>query len=360
VKGPTDEEFEAFTKECDSVIIPRELAKHGCMKSEIGLAYEKKHDRIVFMGKKRYVARYAHFGRDSATGGWNVATAESKPEVKGLEYKRGDASRLTTTLQTEIVDLLVGGLHAARGEVPTEDVSRYHEAVSRMRAHVLEDNLPLEEIVISKGLSKDLDDYAVKEGREDLAHVKIGKELRERGEDVREGTRVEFVVTDASVSPMKVIPAADYQQGTEIDRHYVWEKVWEPTERVLKAAFPDEDWGAWGKTRPAKGRGGALAGQLAVGQPPPPLPGAPPPASGPLSAQRPPPAEFVILVDQGRVPRGLAPVHAILKRHPGKRPAVLRLRLEDGKEALLGTMFRVSGSEALAQELRPYRQHGKA
>ena len=43
-------------------------------------------------------------------------------------------------------------------------------------------------------------------------------------QDVPAGTRIEFVVCDASRSPLQAIPAADYD-GTNADRYYLWEKL---------------------------------------------------------------------------------------------------------------------------------------
>ena len=124
---------------------------------------------------------------------------------------------------------------------------------------MLDEPLSIDEIRQTKAISKPLDEYKNKQKKDgslsaDLAHVHIAKMLKARGADVSEGTRVEYIVTDASVSPMKVLPADDYT-GCEVDRFYVWEtQVFPPTMRVLEAAFPDEPWKDWHKVRPPKER----------------------------------------------------------------------------------------------------------
>jgi hypothetical protein len=104
------------------------------------------------------------------------------------------------------------------------------------------------------------------------AHVRVGNILKERGREVREGTRIEYVVTDGSTSPMTVIPAEDYT-GAEADRFYLWENlVYPPTRALLEVAFPpadergipdpEHDWSRWAKVRPKRDRR-VLEGQLA-------------------------------------------------------------------------------------------------
>lgn len=262
VQGATRDGFDSFVKWCNAELYPELLKKQGCRENTIKLAYEKEFARIVFASAKRYAGSYRHYkGKE--------ATANSKPEVKGLEYKRGDAAKLARTLQACVIDLLVGGLGLTKdGPVPTDDLERYHALLSKVRDYVLhKDRLPLDEVKLSKALSKPLREYAPKvstHGKEsESAHITVAKILLERGQEVAEKTRIEFVVIDGSVSPMKVIPADDY--AGEVDRHYIWERlVYPPTQRLLANAFPDHDWDAWAHTRPPKprGRNKPLPGQL--------------------------------------------------------------------------------------------------
>lgn len=246
------EEFETFTEWCNRELYPRILKEVGCVENHIKLAYEKQFERIAFVSAKRYIGSYVHYKG-------KAATADSKPEIKGLEFKRGDALVLARKMQEHIIDLICGGLKIATVPVPTMDIQHYHAVITKARSHILDDALPLAEIKLAKSLSKPLKEYAIKlktngEEAAQPPHVIIAKILQKRGEDVREGTRVEYIVTDGSVSPMKAIPASDYT-GAEADRFYIWENlVYPPTQRLLEAAFPEDDWTVWLKVRPKKER----------------------------------------------------------------------------------------------------------
>lgn len=162
------------------------------------------------------------------------AKADSEPEIKGLEYKRGDTPKLARTLQKRIIDMIC--------KEAFEDAEIFIALIKKSRDWVM--NTPLDKrlVQLSKSISKPLDEYVNKEKNdgskaEDLTHVKIAKLLKERGQDITQGSRVFYVVTDASCSPMKAIPADDYQG--ECDKYYLWEKlIYPPSMRLLCAAFP--------------------------------------------------------------------------------------------------------------------------
>jgi DNA polymerase elongation subunit (family B) len=185
---------------------------------------------------------YAHYKGKEAVG-------TSKPEIKGLEYKRGDVTVLARRLQHEAILKLVQGI---------DDPLAYVEMVERARDHILTGDLPITEIQASKSISRPIKEYVVKkktngEDSAQPAHVRVAKILVERGEDVTPGTRINFYVTDATASPQALAPASDYKQ--DVDRHYVWEdQAWPPTKRLLEAGLPDYDWKAYDKTRPKKQR----------------------------------------------------------------------------------------------------------
>jgi DNA polymerase elongation subunit (family B) len=85
--GPSIDEFQAFVAWANKDLFPRLMAEIGCAKSTIKLNFEKTHELIVFTAGKRYIARYAQ-----ADG--KPATEESKPEIKGLEWRRGAIVRI--------------------------------------------------------------------------------------------------------------------------------------------------------------------------------------------------------------------------------------------------------------------------
>lgn len=242
-------EFGAFVDWCNAELYPRLLAELGCAENKIKLAYEKAFERIVFASAKKYAARFAHYKG-------KAAQADSKPEIKGLEYKRGDALLIARRLQAEVIDLLCGGLRVSAVPGPTEEVSEYEGAVLRARAHILDDDLPLAEVALHKAIQKPLKEYAkrTKKDGTDAAqppHVVVAHVLKGRGREVAEGVRISYVVADELTK--KYIPAEDY--AGECDRHYIWQSlVYPPTMRLLQAAFPAHDWGQWAHTRPPRPR----------------------------------------------------------------------------------------------------------
>jgi DNA polymerase I len=266
IVGCSDAEFRAFVAECNSVLYPRLLKEQNCKENRIKLGYEKKFERVILVTKKRYAGRYSHYDGTSAD-------EDSEPEVKGLEYKRGDTAKLARGMQAEVIDLLVGGGILRKRVAECEEREEvFVELVKRWRDRILNGELELKDFVLSKSLSKELDEYAVKKKKDgtDQAgspHVAIARLLEKRGLDVGEGTKIEYVVTDASESPMKAIPASDF--AGEKDRHYLWETLAYPaTQRVLEVVFPAGPWRQFEKSRPPKLRGisgrAQRAGQLGL------------------------------------------------------------------------------------------------
>jgi DNA polymerase elongation subunit (family B) len=245
---------------------PALLAGQGCKANIVKLAYEKEYDRVVFCGAKNFIGRFVHYKG-------KLADPNSRPEIKGIAYKRGDQTRLTMVMQAEAIGLLMGGMRElececghryalnssakqcpgcararssiARVDSPTEDLPAYEEMAARWRERLLEGELPIEDVQTVKGLSKPLAAYAVKistKGKQSSQppHVRVGKILAARGEDVGEGTKVAYFVVDADATPQAVAPACDYD-GT-CDRRYLWGRVWTPTRQLLESAFPLHDW----------------------------------------------------------------------------------------------------------------------
>lgn len=279
VVGCTEEEFSSFVKELNSAFYPEIVARTGT-KNLNKIAYEKQFDVLVFTGKKRYAGLFAHYKGTRATH-------ESKPEVKGLEYKRGDTLAAARRLQLTFVNILLGRHGSPDGMIaavePCADPQVFEALLQKQLDSVLNDALSVGEVKVSKSLGKALSEYEVRIKNDGTphaqpAHLQVAAILLERGEiasvkkyrsekvegqdrpkrvafeDAPAGTRVEFVVTDAASTPTKVIPAGDY--AGEFDRYYLWESlVWPPLERLLEAAMPDHDWTRWQKVRPKKVRG---------------------------------------------------------------------------------------------------------
>lgn len=244
VAGVDRETFGRFVGWCNSHLYPRILVKMGCPpeRNRVKIAYEKAFSRVVFASKKRYAAKFLHYkGAD--------ATADSKLEIKGLEFKRGDTARLTRELQAEVVELVI--------KDGVDDIEAIAEVLNRWKRRILEGELGRDDVFLSKRLSKPLRSYVQRttvRGNKvaQPTHVQVAHELAKRGRDVGEGVKIEYVVVDGSESPIKAIPAEDFKG--DFDRFYLWENLIYPaTQRFLHAAFPTAGgWRAWERVRPAK------------------------------------------------------------------------------------------------------------
>lgn len=292
VVGCTVERFRKFVAWCNGELYPRLLREQGCTENRVKIAYEKAFDRLVFTSAKHYAGRYAHYKG-------KLPTKDSKPEIKGLEYKRGDAMKLARYLQAQVIDLMMGGgveVPAAFGEEASrldrrdeceDSAAVFIELVTKVRDRVLTGEMFLADVVLSKRLSKPLKEYAIKAKKDGTdgaqpPHVRVAREIEKRGGDVRAGTRIEYLVIDGATKPATIIPAADWTG--ECDRFDLWESyIWPPTERLLQAAFPAESWKHFGRVRLRTRHSRALAprgGALAVV----PAQGAPPAPAAPFSA----------------------------------------------------------------------------
>lgn len=237
----------------------------GCQNCFVKLEFEKSFSRIVLVSKKRYIGRYQVYK--------GKPVAVRKIEIKGLEYKRGDTLKLARDMQKELIDLLLGD------EVPKLDVVRAF--VAKWKTRILEEPLTIEDIVVSQSV-KNLDEYAERfttarcsgaakkmkcsytysstsvrsdsltkcprcgterKRQTQPAHVRVAKILAERGEEIRSGTRVEYLIVSDEGQSVDPIPARDPGALERISRMYYWlHRIYPGVARVLESAFPGAGW----------------------------------------------------------------------------------------------------------------------
>ncbi len=252
VLGPTEAEFSRFVEWCNVELYPPIVKARGCTRNHISIAYEKAFALLVMVGKKRYAAKLLHFKGSRAT-------AESKPEIKGLEYKRGDTHKLGRDLQERVLLLMLSGC---------TDLAEYVTLIEEMRGYVLTGSPTRDEVVRSKKLGKSLREYRrekKKDGTDSRLdpHVEVALVLQKQGKDVGQGVRIEYVAVDTYSDPPVYIPADEWKPGDPFDRFHMWEvSVYAPTLRVLEVAFPSGEWSRWERARPKAQRGAKGAGTL--------------------------------------------------------------------------------------------------
>lgn len=380
VIGPSRDGFSKFVNWLNEILYPRIVAETGVKENHIKVAYEKAFDILIFTSKKKYIGKYNHFkwkttctrcvDKKGNPGSVDVRTLLcancehqyktqpefiGKPEIKGLEYKRGDQSLLTRRFQGQIIDLLVGGLKLNPGiKTPNHNPQVYRDLIQKWKIRIFDNELAIEEVRKSQGLNKPLKEYGKdKDGRKGTIgpHVQVARILQERGQHIAEKTRIEYVVVDGNSSPMKVIPAEDYTG--ECDRFYLWDTlVYPPVQRLLDGAFPNENWEQYANVRPKKRRGKkALEGQLALNLEP--------TVSSQLDTKELAMPTYsskplVIHVDEvvtKQNPKLILQINKILKSRPGARSVELHLNLESGQTAVLKTEFFVTTGEKLREDI---------
>lgn len=246
--GCDREKFVEFVEWCNTVHYPRILAEIGVKENKIAFENEKGYKRIVFIknteGKaaaKLYVGIYSYYKG-------TAADQSSKPEIKGLAWKRGDANLMARDLQWDLIEVFWKGQY--------RELQPYLDVVDRWCKHILNDPLTIEEVKVSQSISKKLEDYIQKVKKNgdlasQLAHVRVAHMLKERGQDVGEGTRIEYFMRDHATRDVR--PVEDYQG--DVDRFYLWEdKIFKPSLRLMEAIMPGHDWKKLRKVRPPKVR----------------------------------------------------------------------------------------------------------
>jgi len=242
--GVTNQRMAQLVDECNDDLYPQLMSAQQARDNRIALDFEKSFSRMILVGKKRYCATYSHYGG-------TAATAESKPEIKGLEFKRGDTVKLCRVMQQEVIERLLSN------EDRWDEPETYVEILKGWLERLLTEPLEADLVKLSKSLSKPLSAYkrkTKKDGTQSklLPHLEIAHEMKKRGEDVGEGTKISYYCADASKSDGKIYKhVGDWDD--DCDRFELWEAtVWPASRRVLEVAFPAHQWGSYDKVRPKK------------------------------------------------------------------------------------------------------------
>lgn len=231
--------------------------------NHVDLDFEKTFRRIVIVSAKRYAGAYLVYKGKPA-----LETA--KPEVKGLEFKRGDTIRLAREMQSEVVHTLL-----RPGPIPAPHEIR--AIVDRYRERVLRGELTLDDVRITQSLTKRVEEYAdrynsdrcrcgysfdgvgpdgpetcpscnvVRAKTAQPAHVRVARLLKERGEPLGEGARVAYIIVGRT-NTIEAIPAGDPGALERADRSFYWEnRIYPATERILEHVYPQVR--SWGESK---------------------------------------------------------------------------------------------------------------
>ncbi len=176
----------------------------GAMELELDGIYK----RGVFVTKKRYA----------------LLDFENRLVVKGLERVRRDWAPVAKETQEKVL----------RSVLESGDVEEAVE-MARKKVEEIKEGIPIEKVTILSQLTRNIEDY-----KQVGPHVAAAKKMRERGEKVRAGVLIPYVITPGrgSISE-RAEPAGD---AKEYDPdYYINNQVMPAVLRVLEAFGYDKD-----------------------------------------------------------------------------------------------------------------------
>lgn len=188
----------------------------------IELEFEKVYLPYLLFNKKRYAGlMYTEKLRSKQY---------EKIDIKGLEVVRRDNCRLLRTVMKEILDILL----------LESNVEKAKEYTTKSLRSLLQGNVPIEDLIISKSLSKK--EYA----NTNLPHVRLAQKIEARapGFGPKSGDRVEYVVvkTAEKLPQYEKVENPDYcrEHGLEVDPvYYLDHQLTKPLTTLLSVVVDD-------------------------------------------------------------------------------------------------------------------------
>lgn len=183
----------------------------------IELEYENYFKRMFFVRKKRYAGLMTMYkGADA-----------SFTEVKGLEMMRSDGIAYARTMQKTVIEMIV-----REGSGPKKILNFLIE----QREKVLGSELGIDDITITKAITKPLDQYKAK-----TIHLRIAEEYRKKRGEFFVGMKIPYIVTNGIKGKLEAVHTDDFTGA--YDHQYYWSKlIYPPTFRILVACYSGVEW----------------------------------------------------------------------------------------------------------------------
>lgn len=237
------EEAQPIIDQVNADVFPATLARIGVPREVteriLKIKYEERYRRLLLVRTKGYAGLFELYR------GVKVPDGVERWDVKGLECVKGDTCKHARVLQREVVERILRG----------EPSAQVRQVAGAAKTALLEGPLVFDDVAVRQYIRKDLDDY-----------VSVGPHVRMARQAVDLGLELE----GGKIAYWHAAGAAQELEGTfdqaRVDRRGYWDdRSWKITERVVRAAFPAEDWGM-----STKGNQTALFGQRPVSQEEPP------------------------------------------------------------------------------------------
>jgi DNA polymerase I len=186
------------------------------LKGAIRIKIESIFKSLLVLAKKRY----AGLSVEKTDG-----ELKERIVMKGIETVRRDWCNLASVTLYEILDILL------REKNPRKAVVHIKNIISKLERN----EIPIEELVITKSISKPLKEY-----KGIQPHVELFKKLRKRHPSTAPGigARIGFVIIQGPQLISKRAEDPEYvkEKGLKIDsRYYVENQILPPVERVFEA-----------------------------------------------------------------------------------------------------------------------------
>ncbi len=200
----------------------KELTKHlketfNVKNSTIELAFDKKFDKFLIEGKKKY-----------------VGVTEGKTKFVGMESVKRDTIPIAMRMQQELISHIFGD----------KDSDYLITWVIVNQNKFIKEPSKETDLLIHKKMAKNASSYKAQGDKKYTPplHVRIAKELRISGDKTdlsKGGSIISYIVTKGD--PLEGVHMSQYKG--EYDREYYWNNMIYPMlERILKVAIPDVDW----------------------------------------------------------------------------------------------------------------------
>ncbi len=159
-----------------------ELCREITEKTGLSISYEGRYRWIVFLTSK------THLGVPVLNRFYGVFS-DGKIKARGIELRRGDTPNIVSRCQDEIIRELAKARNSQEFIQRIPDAFNVHRKYARK---ILNKEVGLEDLALSKRISKNPDEYAG-----NVQQAVAARQLRRRGLDVAAGQIVKYVILDA-------------------------------------------------------------------------------------------------------------------------------------------------------------------
>jgi DNA polymerase elongation subunit (family B) len=183
--------FEVVHGIVDSLWLKKEGAsveEYACLCQEIGeevgvpLGFEGRYKWIVFLPSRMH-PNVAVLNR------YYGVKENSEVKVRGLEVRRRDTPRFVCDMQMDMVRVLAA---ADNSKAFVERIPEALKVVREYRRRLMDGDVPVWDLIVTKHLSKNLDDY-----KQRASQVIAAEQLLKEGVEVSAGKNVSFLFTSA-------------------------------------------------------------------------------------------------------------------------------------------------------------------